>query len=129
LLAYSGSIPVAGAVFLTWNGTVVYKYGASDPDYWKLRPNHLIFWTAIRWACEHGYRVFDFGRTDLDNQGLRDFKSGWGATERPLVYSLLADRPPKPPSGRLSHALEEVIRRSPPWVCRAVGELLYKYAA
>lgn len=132
LLAYAGDTPIAGAVFLHWNRTIIYKYGASDPAYWKLRPNNLIFWTAIRWGCEQGYRTFDFGRTDLDNQGLRDFKRGWGAEERPLVYSALADRPApqrdhRPgPSGR---TLAAVIRRSPPWVCRVLGECLYKYAA
>ena len=44
LLVDVGTDTVAGAVFLTWNRTVVYKYGASDPRYWAVRPNNLLFW-------------------------------------------------------------------------------------
>ena len=131
LLAYAGDVPVAGAVFLHWNNHVVYKYGASDPSFWKLRPNHLIFWQAIRTACENGCHTLDFGRTDLANQGLRDFKSGWGAHEEPLVYSCIADSA-TPRSGVAGDAhllLGAAIRHSPVWVCRLLGELLYRYAA
>ena len=129
LLAYSGEVPIAGAVFLAWNGTVSYKYGASDPKFWPLRPNNLVFWTAIRWGCENDYTSFDFGRTDTENTGLREFKSSWGATEEPLYYSTIADRPPLPSTHRLERAAAAVIRRSPLWVCRSAGEVLYKYAA
>ena len=130
-LAYDGSAPAAGAVFLAWNGTVTYKYGASDPRLLGLRPNHLIFWDAIRRACESGYRSFDFGRTDFENGGLREFKSRWGAQEVPLVYSTVAGAAPAAGHGhgRSARALGTVIRRSPAWVCRGLGEALYKYAA
>ncbi len=77
------AVPVGG-------GTTIYKFGASDADSWPLRPNHLIFWSAIQQACGREDRRFDFGRSDLGNQGLREFKSGWGAEERPLEYSALA---------------------------------------
>ncbi|MGH8899576.1 MAG: lipid II:glycine glycyltransferase FemX [Egibacteraceae bacterium] len=128
LLAYDDTTPIAGAVFLAWNGTVIYKYGASDARYLGLHPNHLVMWTAIRWGCERGFATFDFGRSDLDSKGLRQFKSGW-ATERSLVYTTLADRPAAPQGHQLRHAASAMIRRCPPWVCRVAGELLYRYAA
>lgn len=121
--------PAAAAVFLAWSGTLIYKYGASDQRFWEARPNNLLFWTAIRWGCENGYRVLDWGRTDLEDQGLREFKNGWGAIEEPLTYSVIAEAPQKPASGRLLTAMGAVIRRSPPWVCQAVGECFYRYAA
>ena len=129
LVAYASGVPVAAAVFLTWNGTMVYKYGASDAAHWSLRPNHLLFWTAIRWACENGYRRFDFGRTDHASASLREFKRYWGTLEQELVYSVLADAEPAAGRGRLTAALGAVIRRSPVLVCRLSGELFYKYAA
>jgi CelD/BcsL family acetyltransferase involved in cellulose biosynthesis len=129
LVAYVNQTPVAAAVFLAWNGVLVYKYGASDPRYWEYRPNNLLFWSAIRWGCEHGYHTFDMGRTDLDDQGLRRFKNGWGANEALLTYSIIAETPNKSSSGRLEQAISNVIRRSPPWVCQAVGELVYRYVA
>lgn len=129
LLAYHGSEPIAGAVFLTWNGTVTYKYGASNPAYLKFRPNHLIFWDAIRWSCENGYHTFDFGRSDLGNRGLRSFKNGWGAFEEPLWYSGIGGAPLGLPSEHVQRAIGRVIRRSPLWLTRALGETLYPFAA
>jgi hypothetical protein len=128
LLAYKESQLLAGAVFLHWNRTLTYKYSASDPAYWKLRPNNLLLWHAIRWGCEHGYEVFDWGRTDLDNKGLREFKLGWGSEEQILHYSVLTDRPSKTwVAGKTRRLLTPLIQRSPTWVCRVLGELLYRH--
>jgi CelD/BcsL family acetyltransferase involved in cellulose biosynthesis len=126
LLATLRERPVAGALFLSWNGTTIYKFGASDPESWPLRPNHALFWTAIQDSVARGDRWFDFGRTDLDNGGLRAFKSSWGAKERPLVYSssIAAQH-----DGLAMRCLATAIRRGPPWLCRWMGERFYRYAA
>jgi CelD/BcsL family acetyltransferase involved in cellulose biosynthesis len=129
LLASSGRAVIAGAVFLAWGDTVIYKYGASDTAYWPLHPNHLVMWSAIRWGCEHGFRSFDFGRSDLTSRGLRQFKQSWGAETRSLVYTAVGGRAPRPGNGRLGDALGAVLRRSPPVACRVAGQLLYRYAA
>jgi CelD/BcsL family acetyltransferase involved in cellulose biosynthesis len=131
LLAYSNGAAVAGMLLLLGNGTVTYKYGASDAAAWGVRPNHALFAHAIREACLDGNHSFDFGRTDFEDQSLRDFKASWGATEVPLVYSALGAAPAR------KHAAPDdspglrraVLRRAPAWVSRAAGELLYRYAA
>lgn len=126
LLAYSGTTPIAGAVFLAWNGTITYKFGASNSGFLHLRPNHLIFWEAIRWSCENGFHTFDFGRTDTDNRGLRDFKNRWGTQEEELRYAGIGGDPMGVHmDGMLGAALGIVIRHSPLWVTRALGEILY----
>ena len=129
LLAEVEGRAVATALFLMWNGTVIYKFGASDPQHWQLRPNNLIMWTAIEHACHQGIGSFDFGRSDSDNRGLREFKSRWGATEIPLVYSYVAAAPPSTTPRFATRALATVIRSTPPVVCQAIGELLYSRAA
>jgi CelD/BcsL family acetyltransferase involved in cellulose biosynthesis len=132
LVVEAAAQPIAAAVFLSWNETVVYKFGASDESKWKLRPNHLLIWHAIRTACEQGYRRFDFGRTDIGNEGLRDFKLSWGSVEEPIFYETLgaaAEPPPDGSEGRATRVLGTVIRHSPPLVCRAIGEALYRYVA
>ena len=129
LLAYATEPrPVAGALFLRDRETTVYKFGASDMHSWPLRPNHLIFWTAIKEACARGDRLLDFGRTDLSNAGLRAFKSTWGARERPLRYSVLRARPGAATEGVSSRALSVAIRKGPEWLCRGAGETLYRFA-
>jgi CelD/BcsL family acetyltransferase involved in cellulose biosynthesis len=124
---------VAAALFLASNGTLVYKFGASDSEAWNLRPNHLVFWAAIRRAHGEGYRLLDFGRSDASGEGLRAFKSSWGAEEQVLRYTAVGDVPAAHASedaaaSRAKEVLGAVIRRSPEWVCRWSGELLYRYA-
>jgi CelD/BcsL family acetyltransferase involved in cellulose biosynthesis len=127
LLALLDEVAVAGAVFLTGGGTVAYKFVASEPSSWRLRPNNLIFWDAIRWSCQNGFETFDFGRSDAHHQGLRNFKGGWGAVEEPLVYAVLGKGRPAPPRG--ASLLSPLIRRGPLWFCRAIGETAYRYVA
>jgi hypothetical protein len=129
LLAYHGDNCLAGAVFLHFNNTVTYKYGASIQDKGNLRPNNLIFWKAIQWGCDNGFDLFDFGKTDYVNAGLRDFKSKWGAEERPLIYSSTLEKSKGPDTGHINNILETIIKRSPLWVCRLIGELLYRHFA
>ena len=114
--------------FLVWKRTVIYKYGASAHDSLRLRPNHALFWHAIRWAAENGHDTMDFGRSDAWNAGLRSFKSGWGATEEDLIYTYLGAKTTGNASGK-RRLIEPVIRRSPERVARVVGELFYRYAA
>ena len=131
LIVEAPSQPVAAAVFLTWKETVIYKFGASEARAWPMRPNHLLFWHAIKAACDGGYRWLDFGRTDAGQEGLRNFKLSWGAIEQPLAYSALAAEPGQGPGadGLATRFLGSMIRHGPPLLCRAVGEALYRYAA
>jgi CelD/BcsL family acetyltransferase involved in cellulose biosynthesis len=127
-LAYHGRRPIAGAVFLAWNGRLIYKYGASDRASWGLRPNNLVMWKAMEWGSANGCGVLDLGKTDPEDQGLREFKRRWGATEHPLTYATLTDGPVRP-SGGLARRLAPLIRRAPPAVGRLVGEMLYRHVA
>jgi CelD/BcsL family acetyltransferase involved in cellulose biosynthesis len=120
--------PIAAAVFLTFNGTVTYKYGASAAEGLSKRPNNLLFAETIRWACEAGFQTLDFGRTDAGNEGLRSFKRSWGAEEVELSYTYLADRPPPPGPGLRERALGTAIRNSPAFVGRLLGAALYRHA-
>ena len=65
---------IASGVFLTTNDVVIYKFGASDANAWKLRPNNLLVWEAIRRSVERGATLFDFGRSDVGQEGLASFK-------------------------------------------------------
>ena len=128
LTAYRGASPAAAAVFMSWNGVLVCKYSARADAYVRADAIPLLFWSAMRWASDSGFRSFDLGRSDLGSAQLRSFKEGWGARELPLAYSWIARRPVHASSGRLDAALAVAIRNSSPWVCRAMGELLYRYA-
>jgi len=126
-LAYAGKQCLAAGLFLSWNKSLIYKYAASSDVGQDLRPNHLLTWTAINWGCENGYKVLDFGRTDLNNRGLRTFKNRWGAAEISRPYSIISTKNDKPLVRRIPSVINTIIRNSPMWVCRLCGEFLYKH--
>jgi lipid II:glycine glycyltransferase (peptidoglycan interpeptide bridge formation enzyme) len=86
LLALYHNKVIAGGVFFHFGNKAIYKYGASDRNYLNLRPNNLIMWQAIEWFAENGFKQFSFGRTEQGNDGLLQFKRGWGAKEKKLNY-------------------------------------------
>jgi lipid II:glycine glycyltransferase (peptidoglycan interpeptide bridge formation enzyme) len=128
LLAEVDGEPVAGGVFLAWRGTFIHKYSASDALAWPRHANDLLLWEALTWAVEHGCTQVDFGRSDLADTGLRDFKRAWGGREEPLVYSTVG-KPARDSRGRLARVARPVLRHGPVWLTRVTGEVLYRYAA
>jgi CelD/BcsL family acetyltransferase involved in cellulose biosynthesis len=127
LLAYKDQECIAGAIFLHWKAILTYKYGASKDDGLKYRPNNLVMWTAIQWGCDQGFALFDMGRTDLENTGLRTFKSRWGARETPLFYTSLGTNSIPKGEGKLMGYMHRILQKLPTYVCRLSGELLYKH--
>ena len=118
---------VSAGIFAGFGDTLTYKYSASDPDYLKLRPNNLMLWTAMREAVNKGFLFFDFGKSDIDNTGLRKFKTGWGTEEKELIYSYYPEVPESGFSGKVqSKFLKPLIQNSPSFICRMLGELFYK---
>jgi hypothetical protein len=121
---------ISGGIFSGATHTLTYKYGASDDTMLHWRPNNLMVWTAMREAVARGFQYFDFGKTDIVNEGLRKFKSGWGATEQSLYYSYY----PSVPKNSLLSTIKDkfaspLIRHTPMFVCRWTGEIFYRYFA
>jgi hypothetical protein len=67
----------------------------------------------------------------MDNDGLRQFKSGWGAVEVTQVYhclELASNRWLATPD-RTTGWQTQVFQRLPLWASRVLGRLLYRFAA
>jgi len=86
VLASFRGAAIAANVYFHFGDQLIYKYGASDKACRRLRANNLVMWEAVKWGCDRGYRTLCFGRTEPDNEGLRQFKAGWGARERLIKY-------------------------------------------
>jgi len=78
--------PIASALFFSFGEKAIYKFGASDREFQKLRPNNYLMWKAIQWYAKRNYKSLDFGRTALSNSGLLQFKDGWGAKRKTIFY-------------------------------------------
>ncbi len=125
---YRDGTLVASGLFLLGRSHAVYKYGASEPSSWQLRPNHLMFSTAFDRLAERGARTMDFGLTDLANASLRDFKATWGGEESAACFSATDPRL-LPKSTEPGPLLTAAIRHTPALTGRAIGTLAYRYMA
>jgi hypothetical protein len=131
VLAREADRVIAGALFFRFGRRAIYKFGASDDRFQHLRANNLIFWKAIRTFAESGMGELNFGRTSLDNEGLRRFKLGWGSRESRLdyfKYDLRSNRFEKE-CDRASGWHTRVFNVLPRPVCRWAGAVLYRRLA
>jgi len=76
---------IAGGIYVHSGEKALFKFGASEARYQELRANNLLMWEAIRWYSRNGFRNFSFGRTDPENEGLRNYKRGWGSNENKIA--------------------------------------------
>jgi FemAB-related protein (PEP-CTERM system-associated) len=58
-------------------------WASSLHQYNSLSPNMLLYWEALKYACEKGFAEFDFGRSQVDS-GTYNFKKQWGAKPIPI---------------------------------------------
>lgn len=76
---------LAGLVLFTFADRAWYFYGMSYSHGREHMPNHLLQWTAMRWARDHGCRIYDWWgvpeRLDESDPmwGVYRFKEGFGA--------------------------------------------------
>lgn len=128
IASYQGK-PIAGAVYFHFGEKAVYKYGASDMSCQDVRANNLVMWEAIKWYSQNGYKNLFFGRTEPENQGLIQFKSGWGTTEQQINYYRydLKKGSFVPGSSKVTVFHNKIFRNIPIPLLKKVGSILYKH--
>ncbi len=126
--SYKGKI-IAGAVYFHFGKKALFKYGASDKKYQHVRANNIVMWEAIKRYCKQGYSTFCFGRTEQENPGLRQFKSGWGAEEKIIKYYKYDLKKSAFLNGnsRMSELHNKVFNKMPIPLLKVVGSVLYKH--
>ena len=131
LCAYRDDRCLASLLVLHWQKTMTIKYSGSTAlkSDLQMRPNHLLYWTAISWGAENGFSNLDMGRCSMANSGLRAYKRRWGVQEYALKYSSLSSEQRRVNNRNLMTIMQIVIRKSPTFVCEVSGELLYKHFA
>ncbi len=127
--AFSGDRVIASSMFFHFAGRAVFKYGASDRRFQSLRGNNLVMWEAVRWYARSGGSELCLGKTEQANEGLRQYKLGWGAAEFPVDYfkhdlrrqEYVQDRDP------IEGWYNPMFRLLPPGVSRLIGSVLYRH--
>ena len=122
------SQPIASILTISFKDTMTYKYGCSDARFNNLGGTPLLFWNAVQDAKRRQATTFDFGRSELTNPGLIDFKENWGAISVPLNYCrLLAEPQRRPNSDWRARLAKTLFSRMPSPLLAATGKLLYRH--
>lgn len=88
-VVHEGNVIAAGIA--SWfKGRIEVPWASSIKDFKALCPNHMLYWEAIRFAIEQGFREFDFGRS-TPHEGTYNFKKQWGALPVQLNWQYLMD--------------------------------------
>jgi hypothetical protein len=128
LLARDRRQTVAGALLTTFNGTVAYQCGAPAPVQSPSPAHESLLRAAVRWGRDAGMRTLELGQVGAADVPGRRLALELGAAERRVNYCELRDDPPPKERERLAWAAP-VIRRSPVFVARALGEAVYPAGA
>ena len=120
--------PVASILTLAFKETVVYKYGCSEERFHHLGGMPLLFWETIQRAKQAGLREFDLGRSEVDNEGLVQFKEHLGAVGSTINYYRY---PAQAPASRVQSWASDTLRNGlshlPDWGLVPIGKFLYKH--
>lgn len=102
-----GDLTIAALLGFVLGKRVHIIHTASDPEYWDKRPNDLVHWEFIKWACENEYELFDFSVVRYEGQAR--YKKKWGVQLLDYSYYYLfpdegnsGDAKPMDPSSRRS---------------------------
>jgi FemAB-related protein (PEP-CTERM system-associated) len=121
---------VAAVWTLFYKDEVVPYFGGSIREYNRFAVNNFMYWMLIKYGSEHGYRVFDFGRSKKGT-GSFDFKRRWGMTMTDLPYEyLLVRQRAMPDTSPLNPKFSRAIRmwqRLPLPVTQLFGPIISKH--
>jgi hypothetical protein len=127
--ARKDSRAAAAAVFFHMGNKAVYKFSASSEAFKQFQGNSLIVWEAIQHLAQNGVEELHFGRTALENEGLRKFKLAWGTAEDTIEYFRYNTRAGEWLNGgdSVPGAFKAVFSRLPLAVNRLLGAVIYPH--
>jgi hypothetical protein len=85
-VARKNGAPIAALLTLRHRSNIIYKYGCSDGAFHQMGGMPFLFWKLIEEGKATGADCIDFGRSEMDNEGLVAFKDKFGTTKRTLTY-------------------------------------------
>ena len=120
----------AGTLLVVEHGdTLINPLGSSRKETLVLRSNEFLYWEALKYAINHGFKHFDFGRSQW-NSGTFRFKSKWGTKPVPLYYQYILGRKTQPPDfedqKQRYNFIVKIWKRLPLFAVGFLGELARK---
>jgi lipid II:glycine glycyltransferase (peptidoglycan interpeptide bridge formation enzyme) len=127
-VARKEDVPIAAMLTLRHRSSVVYKYGCSDEKFHNLGGMQLLFWRLIEESKTFGAAELDFGRSDMDNEGLVTFKDRFGTKKKLLTYVRYPQAKKEAAAVRWGmRAARQMFSILPDTISPAAGKILYKH--
>jgi FemAB-related protein (PEP-CTERM system-associated) len=122
--------PISSVLTFFYKDEVLPYYAGSLFEYRELAPNDYMYWQLMKYGCENGYKLFDFGRSKIDT-GSSDFKRHWGFEPEPLPYQYylngIEEIPNISPANPKFQKKIEMWRKLPFWTTKIIGPRIVKY--
>ena len=128
LLVKTDGVYIGAALALHWKDTITIPWVSSLREYFKMYPNNILYWEAMRFAISQNIQFFDFGRS-TQGSGTYEFKKRWGAISRPLhwQYFAIGNNKSSPEVNENKYKLAvEIWKKLPVQITRIVGPSLRK---
>ncbi len=128
-VVYAGNKPVSGGIILEGNGIMAIPWASALNEYNRSSPNMLLYWGFLAYACDHGFKRFDFGRSS-PGEGAYRFKEQWGAVPCPLHWykdGITAGPVQGDAAGRIRPMIEKIWACMPQWVADTMGPMIRKF--
>jgi CelD/BcsL family acetyltransferase involved in cellulose biosynthesis len=126
-VARSAGKAIAALLTLRNGSSVIYKYGCSDKKFHNLGGMPFLFWRLIEESKAAGARQIDFGRTDLNNEGLITFKNRFGTTRTLLTYYRYPGIEKDHATASWDARAQQLFSLLPDAVSYAAGRVLYRH--
>jgi len=127
-VARKSDAAVAAMLTLRHRKSVVYKYGGSDAALHHLGGMPFLFWRLIEESRASGAEKIDFGRSDLDQEGLIAFKDRLGARRKLLTYYRYTNGAERQQLAPLkSERLRKFVSTMPDGVLSVASRMLYRH--
>lgn len=129
-IVYGDRKPLAGSVTIGFKDMLSNPWASSLRRYSHLAPNMLLYWSMLEFACQQGYKRFDFGRS-TPGEGTYKFKEQWGAKPEPLYWYRFSKTNDQgwggqPNKDKMSKAIE-YWKKMPVPLTKIIGPRIRKY--
>jgi len=119
--------PIASVLTLRHQRSVVYKYGCSNERFHNLGGMPFLFWRLFEESKAWGAERIDFGRSDLQNDGLITFKDRLGTRKHALTYYQYPGCKKRAAKMRDSETVRQLVSILPDSICGSAGRILYRH--
>lgn len=131
-LVYHLKRVIGGGIILCTQHSVSIPWASTLREYNYLAPNMMLYWNFLKFASDSGRKLFDFGRSTL-NEGTFRFKKQWGAKPAELQWLYTEDVQGRKDNAEQHNSIRKKVealwKKIPLFCANIIGPLIRKYVS